>query len=84
MSENEICLILYFNGDLDVEHLNPVYMGGEQRIIFVDNNMSYNAVVEQILTETNWDEEDEYPLIRYMCHINRIFTLVDLKGDGDM
>lgn len=59
-------------------------MGGEQRIIFVDNNISYNAVVEQIITETNWHEEDEYPLIRYMCHINRIFTLVDLKGDGDM
>ncbi|KAJ8644066.1 hypothetical protein MRB53_005814 [Persea americana] len=84
MSENEICLILHFNGDLDIDHLNPIYIGGEQRIIFMDSNISYNAVVEQIITETNWDEEDEYPLIRYICHSNRIFTLVDLKGDGDM
>ena len=63
MSKNEICLILHFNGDLDIDHLNQVYMSGKQRIIFVDNNIRYNIVVEQIITETTWDEEDEYPLI---------------------
>ena len=74
-----MCLILNFNGDLEI-HLNPVYKGGKQSIIFVDNNVSYNALVQKIITKTNRDKEDEYPLTRYMCHINRIFTLVDVKA----
>lgn len=58
MSENEICLILQFNRDPDIDHLNPVYMGSEYRIIFMDNIVSDNALAEKIIIQTNWDEED--------------------------
>lgn len=31
------CPKMKYDGDLDIDHLNPLYMGGKQRIIFVDN-----------------------------------------------
>ena len=46
MENIEICIICYFNGILDVSNLVPVYNGGEQKVIWVDVDITFDQILE--------------------------------------
>jgi hypothetical protein len=84
MSDVDLCLILHFDGELDVDRLHPIYNGGEQKLIFVYSNITYNSLIEKVAAETNWKIRNGYPYMQYIYHTGRNFTLVGLRGDDDL
>ena len=84
MSDVDLCLILHFDGELDVDRSHPIYNGGKQKPIFVDSNITYNSLIEKVVAEINLEMRNGYPYMQYIYHTGRNFTLVGLRGDDDL
>lgn len=54
----------------------PVYNGGEQKVIWSDVNFSYNAVVEKVTEESDWELHIETLQMQYQFHNGRKFFSV--------
>lgn len=84
MSDSEVCLVIHFNGELNLEHGNPIYNGGDQKMIFVSSIIAYSSLVQKVIEATNWVMHDEYPYMRYLYHNGQAFTLISLKSADDL
>lgn len=84
MSDSEVCLVIHFNGELNLENGYPVYNGGDQKMIFISIIRTYSSLVQKLIEVTNWEMHDEYPYMQYLYHNGRAFTLISLKSDDDV
>ena len=65
MENIEICTICHFNGILDVSNPLPVYNGGEQKVIWVDVDITFDQVLEKINEETGRELHNEHINLQY-------------------
>ena len=84
MLNNEVCLVLHFGGGLILEQGNPIYNGGDCKMVFVAYNLSYSSLIEKILQVTNWKLHDEHLLVQYLYYTGRFSTLVGIRSDDDL
>lgn len=84
MDNTEICIICHYNGILDVSNPLPVYIGGEQKVIWVDVNITFNQLLGKINEETGWELHDEHINMQYQFHNGRSFTFITIRSDDDL
>ena len=84
MSEDETFVVFRFNGEFDWNTTNPVYMGGEQKMMYLSNFTNYNSLVQSALQATKWVEKDEAIEIQHLHNHRQAYTLIKVANYGDV
>lgn len=84
MSDSEACIICHFDRELDVSNELPVYNGGEQNVIWIDVNISYNELVEKVIEEIDWELHNEPLQMQYQYYNGQSFTFITISCDDDL
>ena len=84
MSGVETYVVFHFNGEFDWNTTNPVYRGGEQKMMYLSNFTKYSTLFQSALKGTKWVENDEAIEIHYLHNNRQAFTLIKVANDGDV
>ena len=84
MSEDETFVVFHFDGEFDWNTTNPVYKGGEQKMMYLTNFTKYSTLFQNALQATKLVGNDESIEIHYLHNNRQTFTLIKVANDGDV
>ena len=66
MSEDKTFVVFHFDGEFDWNTTNPVYKGGEQKMMYLTNFTKYSTLFQNALQATKLVENHESIEIHYL------------------
>ena len=84
MSGGDLIAIFHYNGDFEFDMIRPLYKGGKQKMMFINNDMTFNSLVNIALEASNWEETSDNISMDYLHHNGHVFSLVAIEDDNDI
>ena len=84
MSGGELIVSFHYNGEFKFDMIHPVYEGGNQKMRFIQSDITFPELVNIALETTHWQETCDNLSIHYLHHNGHVFSLAAIEDDSDI
>ena len=85
MSSGELIVIFHYDGEFKIDMIHLVYEGGNQKMMFIQSDITFPELVNIALKTSHWQQETCDNLsIHYLHHNGNVFSLDAIEDDSDI
>ena len=84
MSGDDLIVIFHYDGDFEFDMIHPFFKSGKQKMRFINNDITFNSLVNIALEASNWEETFDNISMDYLHYNGHVFSLVLIEDDNDI